>query len=749
VRRAPRSRRSGPAQLIAELALIAAMSALPFAHEIWAADLLLLPVLFVLPGMLLLRALRMPADRVRAFPVYVPCASIVVLLAAGALANFVGPALGAAQPLRTVPMVVALSSLCVPLALLGATAGRDSGLPWRLPRLRPHRAWPLILPAVSAIGALQFNNGHGRILAIAGMAAAVATIVICTICANRMSPTQLALAIFGVALAAGWSFSLRSHFLYGWDIASEYRVAKTTFAAGIWHSNHPKDAYGAMLSLTTFPALLQALVGASPLLIFKAIYPVLFALFPVGLFGLANRLVGRRYAFMAAAFLVVQGFFFQQMSGLARQEIGLLVFIGLVAAVLESGVPRRTQWPLVACFAIALVVSHYSTTYLAIDMFAGYCVFQFLVLVVRRRRVGTGAVLVALVALAAGAYLWYFPVTDSNSNATSFVSDLNKNGFDFLPSAKPGQNPLQAYLTGNIPSRIEANEYERMVSNLYRSTVPYVRPLPSAGDPRYALHDATVPADAVRAPPVAVHGLDLEQTLLSQLVDVLAVIAALGLVFRRRSSPLARNIGLLGLSTLAVLVLMRVSGTVATDYTPERAIVQLMVPLVIGVAWLLECSVERWRGLRIVLPLAAALALAAVLFTSSGLRAVTLGGPGTTNLASRGEDYERFYVSQPELAAAEWLDRTVPIQDVVTADRYGQLRIYGTSPRAKAVLTDATPMTLDHDAWIYADRANTLNGRARARTGERYALYNWPRRFLADHYNRVYTDGSSQVYHGQ
>jgi hypothetical protein len=288
-----------------------------------------------------------------------------------------------------------------------------------------------------------------------------------------------------------------------------------------------------------------------------------------------------------------------------------------------------------------------------------------------------------------------------------------------------------------------------MVSNLYRSTIPYVHPLPSASDPRYALRDTSVQADAVRAPAVVVHGLDLEQTLLSQLVDVLAVIAALGLALRRRSSPLARSVGLLGLSTLAVLLLMRVSGTVATDYTPERAIVQLMVPLVIGVAWLLESSARRWRGLRIVLPLAAAIALGAVLFTSSGLRAVLLGGPGTTNLSSRGEDYERFYVTEPELAAARWLDRSAPIQDVVTADRYGQLRIFGTSPRAKGVLTDVMPMTLDHSAWVYADRANTLFGRARAKTAESYALYDWPSRFLADHYNRVYTNGSSQVYHGQ
>jgi uncharacterized membrane protein len=744
-----RSRIAHPAaRLAVDVLLIALMSGLALVNGIWAADALVLALLLTLPGVLLLRLLGVPAARVRAFPPYVPCASIAVVMAAGAAVNFIGPALGDHQPLRTLPLLAGVSGTCLVLALLSVAARADAGLPWSVPQIRLSRAWPLVLPLISGVGAALFNNGHGRGLAIAGMAAAVATVVVCIVFARRMSASQLATAIFGVALAAGWSFSLRSHFVYGWDIASEYRIVNGTYVAGIWHSYHPKDAYAAMLSLTTFPATLTALAGMPSLFLLKVVYPVLFALFPVGLFKLANRVVGRRYAFMAAAFLVVQGFFFQQMSGLARQEVGLLVFIALFAALLEADLPRRTQWPLVVTFAFTLVVSHYSTTYLAIDMFVGYCVIALVLWALRRGRpAGGGAVAVALVATLVGATVWYMPVTQSGSNVGSFLHDINTRGFDFLPSAQPGQSPLQTYLTGNIPSRMDASKYQSMVRNHYDKATPWLRPYPSASQPRYTPRDTSVTGDEVRSPRV-VHGLDLDQTVLSQAVNILAVLAAAVLAFRRRSSPLTRKIGVLGLATVGVLALMRVSGTVANDYTPERAIVQLMVPLVIAVAWLLEYFVRRSRLLRLIVPVGAALALGGVFLSSSGLRAVVAGGPATTNVADRGEDYERFYVAEPELAAARWLNTSAPKHDVIHADRYGQLRIYGTTPRAKGVFTDVMPELLDQHSWVYAYSANTLRGRARARYGDTYALYEWPSAFLRDNFNLVYDNGSARVYHG-
>ena len=70
---------------------------------------------------------------------------------------------------------------------------------------------------------------------------------------------------------------------------------------------------------------------------------------------------------MAAAFTIGQ-YFFLEMAGFARQEIALVFFVALIAAILDSGIQRRTKWFLVALLGVAMALSHYSTTYVAITV---------------------------------------------------------------------------------------------------------------------------------------------------------------------------------------------------------------------------------------------------------------------------------------------------------------------------------------------------------------------------------------------
>ena len=60
----------------AALALIALLVPL---HGLWAAQVLLVPLLLIVPGVILLRALRVSGAAVAANPVYVPAASVLVL----------------------------------------------------------------------------------------------------------------------------------------------------------------------------------------------------------------------------------------------------------------------------------------------------------------------------------------------------------------------------------------------------------------------------------------------------------------------------------------------------------------------------------------------------------------------------------------------------------------------------------------------------------------------------------------------
>ncbi|HEY3020875.1 MAG TPA: hypothetical protein VGJ32_11815 [Solirubrobacteraceae bacterium] len=741
----PPARRSGsPAARRAELGALASIAALVAAHDVWAAQALLLVLLLSVPGLLLLRALRVPGAAIVRFPVYVPCASLVVLIASGLTVDLAGLAWEAPEPLRAWPLLIGLELTCLGLFAAGATAPAEADVPWAELRPRLVRLWPLALPLAAAAGALLLTNGQGAEVAIGAMAASLLTVLACALIAVRLSAPQLWLVLYGVGLAAAWSFSLRGHFLYGFDISSEYHVAAKTFADAAWRTPHPHDAYGAMLSLTVLPASLQALTGVSALVLLKAVYPALFALFPPALFGIANRFLSRRFAFVAAAFVVVQSYFFQQLPAIARQEIGLLFFVGLVAAVVDRRLPRGAQACLVALLGAGVVVAHYSTTYLAAAVFGLAVVLQLVVSRFRPLRAMSLAMVVAFVATAGGAGVWYVAVTHSADNVSRVASDLRTHGLDVLPNAHAGQSLVASYLSGNAPASIDANGYERLVARDYARDRPYVHPLHAADDGRFRLQDAPVRADAVRRPG-AFEALRTAQVVAGQLFNLLAIAGALALVLRRHTNPFARQLALLGLATLMVLAVVRLSGTTANAYNQERAFVQTMVPLAVGMAWVLERAGDRWRRLRAPVALLAAVALAVMFASTSGLRGVAVGGGTPTNLADAGTDYERFYVTAPELAAAKWIDGAPP-RALVYADRYGQLRILGATGRIDGLLLDVTPRTLDRRAWVYAGRTNVVDGRARGAAGSRFATYRWPS-ILDDHYDTVYANGSARVYH--
>jgi len=335
-------------------------------HGLWAVQVLLVPLLLIVPGALLLEALRIPARAVSSFPVYVPCASLIVLIGSGLAVDSLGPLIGVAVPLRTGPLLVGLELTCLALLATSVNAPSSLAIPWQSLSRPAGLAWPLVLPLLAAAGAVRLDNGHGHGAAVAATDACVLVLIAALVFASLLRKSLLSMILYAAGLAIMWSVSLRGAIVPGFDIASEYYDLHQTVVAGIWHAAHPGDAYGAMLSVTILPAMLHFLSGVPVVLVFKVVYPAIGALLPVAVFNLARRILSRRWAFAAATFSLVQAF--PELPSVARQEIATLLFAALLAAMLDARIPRRSQWALVALLGLAMVVSHYSTTYVVITL---------------------------------------------------------------------------------------------------------------------------------------------------------------------------------------------------------------------------------------------------------------------------------------------------------------------------------------------------------------------------------------------
>ncbi|MQY02892.1 hypothetical protein [Actinomadura macrotermitis] len=736
-------------------AALVLMTVLSLLRDLVVAQLALVPLLLTVPGLLLLNALRVPGTAVALFPLYVPACSLVVLMGSGLAVDLIGGQLGVEHPLYPAPMLIGLQAVCLILLLAGTTAPLSTAIP--RPAL-PSARWlalAMLLPLLAAAGALRLNHGHGPVLAVAVLAACGVVVAWAALAAGRLDVTRISLLLFAVSLAMMWAYSLRSDLVYGFDISTEYAVATQTVRAGVWQMHPHPDAYGAMLSITVLPAQLHALTGIDIAMIFKLAYPATFAMFVVGIFNIAGRFLPPRWATLTAAYVLVQGGVSQQLPALARQEIALLFFLALCAALLEISMPRVPRLVLVALFGPALVVAHYSSAYFALMMLFGAVVIQILLGLLRRTAAIRWTVAMALATGVASAALWYGPITQSASNLGQLRTALSSDGLQLLPHDK-GKGIIAAYLSGGEGATISAAEYDKQVRELYAGR-KYVSPPPGATDPRNALRDRSLPKEESLLPPVSAL-LDLAVLVFAQLGNLLALVAATLMAFQRRSPGLTRQVGLLALPALGALVLFRLSGTLAITYNQGRAQIQALTLVSVALFWMLHQVAPRLGRAARTVPAprldllvwgAVATAVLTIFLKTSGLSTLALGGTPGTQLAARGEDYERFYEHDAELAAAHWLGlRIAGTDDMVYSDRYGQIRLYTQIGAGRpGMMTDLAPAALNREAWIYATRVNVVQGRARSSVNGSLATYAFPAAFIRDNYDLVYTNGASEVYH--
>lgn len=723
------------------LVLLAVLAPL---HGSWAAQVLLVPLLLVVPGVILLRALRVSGEAVAYNPVYVPAASVLVLMASGLAIDLIGPRAGIVEPLRAAPLLIALEAVCIVLLLSSLNAPPETQIPWGRLSKPARLAWPLLLPLLSAAGALRLNSGHGNHVAALAVIVVIILLVEGFLFAPWCDDSLLATGIFAAALAMMWSFSLRGDLVYGFDISSEYYSLNQTVMSGVWHVYHPNDAYSAMLSVTVLPTELHALSGMPALFIFKVVYPVIGAFFPVAVFCLARRVLTGRWSFMAAALVVMQQTFFQQLPALARQEVAMMLFAALIPAVLDRAQSRRTRWGFVGLLSMGVVVSHYSTAYLAIALLGGAAALQWMVSWFRAVPRLAGTLLLGFVVSIGGATLWYGFLTHSTSNISQFVQAAGGKGINLLPNK--GGNIISTYLQGENEQAMSPAQYESYLSNYYKTTYKFITPLPGASQPQYALQAAPNTAPPVTFSPGA-SAVNLAGLLVQQVVNLMAGIAVLVLALRRKLPVVVRQISLIGLGAMTILVLVRISGTIAQAYNPQRAFLQALIVLGIAVCWVCQRMGARWKRARPAILFVSGASLALFMAGSSGISGVFFGGGTAANLANQYSDYREFVTRTQDLAAASWVVKTAPAGQFIYADYYGQLRLNTVAGNRSGVFDAITPETLDSHAWVYATSANLQDNIVSSLQGNVAASYAFPARFLTSQYNVVYTNGSSEVFH--
>lgn len=347
-----------------------------------------------IPGILLLRILKIHNIGVIESLLYSVGLSLAFIMAVGVVANFALPPLGVSHPITLVPLIGTFTVFFLMLCFLAYVRDKNfspvnpppknseeiTGLSFS-PSINPYLL-AILLPLLAILGALLVNAYQNNVLLLA-LIFIIALLIILVAFNKFISPRVYPVMIVMMAVALLYQTTLISSNLVGSDIHIEYYFAKLAIENGLWNASIAVPL-NSCLSIVMLGPIYSLLLNMDTVWLFKIIYPLFFCLVPLGLFYIFRLQIKPRYAFLAAFFFIAMPMFFMDMAQLARQQISELFFVLVILLMVDRKLTLIQRIILVLIFGFGVVVSHYGmgTGYI------GYLIFGALVLIIIKSRPG-------------------------------------------------------------------------------------------------------------------------------------------------------------------------------------------------------------------------------------------------------------------------------------------------------------------------------------------------------------------------
>ncbi|MCW4047995.1 MAG: DUF2206 domain-containing protein [Candidatus Bathyarchaeota archaeon] len=343
--------------------------------------------------------------------------SIAFLMGTGFLLNLLGPLLGISEPL-SLDFVLCVTVVFVLICLLLGRRGYHKSINLSVGR-KEITVFGFVLGVIlflSILGVLlvSVSSNFGRPVLFIMLIAIAALVVLAASSRKLVSPSLYPIILFVVSLALLFHVSFFSSKIFGGDIFGEYALFRETVNSLHWDSSAAFN-YNAMLSVTILPTIYSVVLGLDGVWLFKIVYPLIFALVPLGLYQFFKYRVHPRIAFFSVFFFISNFVFFTELVQLARQMIGELFYILLLITLFSDDVKGSAKWILFSMFSFGLIVSHYALAYI----FFGFISIVWIISYLRRCRSNVTAGMVILFGVLA--FSWFIYV----SSAATFAHFIN------------------------------------------------------------------------------------------------------------------------------------------------------------------------------------------------------------------------------------------------------------------------------------------------------------------------------------
>jgi uncharacterized membrane protein len=593
------------------------------------------------------------------------------------------------------------------------------------------------------LGAIRLNNGASGTLAIACYLGMTALICYIFIVHQKLRVSSIIFVLWLITMGVLLSSWLRGSYAAGPDLDKEFQLFELVKGSGYWSINLYRNAYTACLSITLLPTSLSYFTKLSNLQTYKLLLPMLYSFIAPVVFLVARSRIGKRGAILATIFFIAQPPFTIWWWIPVRQEIAFL-FFGLIVLLLTELKDRRALRVLFLIFGAAMVVSHYSTSYIAIGLLFIYTLVE----AVHSRYFSKARAeapflrYTYVLLLVLFSFLWYSQLTYGFNGATQFITKSFDNVGSLFKSdvQQQGQSPLDHLDIFSTPGSTSINPIQYYQDQYNQASRQYGKTLYATN---YGLQFSPyTPVNSILA-----QNLSLTRSLLKVTGNVLVSLGVLvGLVVYWKKKALKR-INFLQLSSLLFFGVALFLPFFSISYGEDRLYEQLLIVMSgsIAIYTSLPFLSKRWR--QVVQAGLLLFVIAYFLVLNEVPQQFTTSSAQSIAFSNSSEQYDEYYIATSDVVASQWLAKTRNVALPIYGDHFSQYRLVtegGLSLLSK-LHTGVFPNALPKNSYVYQSAVNTRTQTAFDDDGS-VILYRFPSNFLSTQKNTIYSNGQDIIY---
>lgn len=636
---------------------------------------------------------------------------------------------------------------------------------------------PAFFVVFSVLGAIRLNNGGSDILTMIMLGAMGIYIAILAYYSKKSGEGVFPTAIFFMALSLLLMTSLRGWFVTGHDIQKETQYFELAKNNGFWNIAADGDAYNACLSITMLPTIFANLLSIADQYVFKLLFQIFFALCPVLIYLTTNHWMNRRISLFSALYFIAFPTFFSDMPFIVRQEIAFVFFGLMLYLVFEDSLNIHIRRILFVLMGIGVILSHYSTTYTILIIFALAVISRPLFDGIFKRfklpRIGKvdekpriTAVMVGI--LLALSFLWTSTITHTGGQLSLVFNQTvaairdgfggNNRSIDAmsllsLTRVNPAQE-LQGYIQTTVdPLRAAAGPeiyFPPSAYEQYPLTVVNNQPLPLTPLGK-ALDDT------------GINFSDLSSAFAQALAKLMEILAPLGIIYILFDKSLRDKIGtevyLISLYCLVFIAANLFLPVLSAQYGVFRAMQQSLFIvgffIIIGsdaigkvLAAALRKINKNYHGDG---KLFSTILIVFFFFYSTAFIAQLIGdNVAELHLNDSGTYYDNYVTQGTEVNGIDWLVNDLSneppgqIQFAIGADRLSQRKFQSIADVTPG--NDIFPALVRRNSYVFLGEGTVLDDQASFSYNGDLVGYSYPLSFLNDNKDLIYNDGGSRVY---